>query len=710
MVVTGLSEQDAAHANSTVDPKLVRLPRLDGIRALAVLLVLFFHGGFSWAGGGFFGVDVFFVLSGFLITGLLLSEFAQTATLCLGRFWVHRIRRLMPALLALLVVVGLWAEFCAPSNSLHQTRVDALSSLFYANNWNLAHGTQGYFAALSSAIPRPLLHTWSLSIEEQFYLIWPVVVLIVLKLTRSLRLLFAIALTGAVASAVEMALLIHGGVNQARVYYGTDTRSQAVLIGAALAVLLSHPLRNVTDRPQRVTLSLVRPIALSPIAKRLLSLAGALSFLGLLLLATQVNDQTVWFYHGGFFLFSVITAALIASVVLLPEARWASFLELRPVRYIGAISYGLYLWHWPLFLFLNHERTGLGGVDLFALRMGCTFLVAALSLKFLELPIRRGSLHGLRGAAVLVVSIALVAGLLLAGTSGGTSALQQQGPAGKLQRLLSETTNQTLKYTNDGTQPMVPVVSSSGSGPNRLLVLGDSEAVFLSVGLQGVATQAGMTFAQDGVLGCGYVNTPSLLDGVLQPGKVGMRGFPAQFVPCATQLTRWTADVTAFQPDLILLVNGAFDVHDQFFMGKWTNILNPDFARHERSAIQLAVDTLKPSGATIVLTTAPFYHQPEQLDGSPWPEDDPARVRTYNRIVEEIAAANAPQVKVLDINKILDPTGVFAPTFQGAPYFMDDGIHLNSTGATLLSKQIIPQLSEWAQQSRAARLSGPSDH
>jgi len=708
--VTGLSEQDATHANSTVDPKLVRLPRLDGIRALAVLLVLFFHGGFSWAGGGFFGVDVFFVLSGFLITGLLLSEFAQTATLRLGRFWVHRIRRLMPALLALLVVVGLWAEFCAPSNSLHQTRVDALSSLFYVNNWNLAHGTQGYFAALSSAIPRPLLHTWSLSIEEQFYLIWPVVVLIVLKLTRSLRLLFAIALTGAVASAVEMALLIHGGVNQARVYYGTDTRSQAVLIGAALAVLLSHPLRKVTDRPQRVTLSLVRPIALSPIAKRLLSLAGALSFLGLLLLATQVNDQTVWFYHGGFFLFSVITAVLIASVVLLPEARWASFLELRPVRYIGAISYGLYLWHWPLFLFLNHGRTGLSGVALFTLRVACTFLVAALSLKFLEMPIRRGSLRGLPAAGVLVGSILLIASLLIAATAEG-SVTSQSASSRQLERLIAAAnSHDSAAYTNDGMQALVPTMGPAGTGPERLLVLGDSEAAFLSAGLDGVASHAGLAYAQDGVMGCGFLNSPSRLSGTLHSGNAGLRGSAPDIVPCTTQLTRWVADVDAFHPDVILVVNGSMEVRDHAQNGRWVNILNPEFSRLERQEIQASVTALKPSGATIVLTTAPYYHQPEQLDGSPWPEDDPARVRTYNRIVEEIAAANAPQVKVLDINKILDPTGVFAPTFQGAPYFMDDGIHLNSTGATLLSKQIIPQLSEWAQQSRAARLSGPSDH
>ena len=153
-----------------------RVPALDGIRALAISLVLFFHGGFAWAGGGFFGVDIFFVLSGFLITGLLVAEFRRDDRVRLGRFWGHRVRRLLPALLALMVGVVLYAVFLAPPDTLSQLRGDAFATLLYGNNWHLISGGTGYFADLKS--PRPLLHTWSLSIEEQFYLVWPLVVVL----------------------------------------------------------------------------------------------------------------------------------------------------------------------------------------------------------------------------------------------------------------------------------------------------------------------------------------------------------------------------------------------------------------------------------------------------------------------------------------------------------------------------------------------------
>ncbi|HEV3131212.1 MAG TPA: acyltransferase, partial [Acidimicrobiales bacterium] len=156
------------------EPSIGRIPALDGVRAIGIILVLFFHGGVGWAGGGFFGVDVFFVLSGFLITGLLVSEFRQNAHIGLRRFWVHRIRRLVPALLAMLLGVAVYGVFFATSDTLGQLRGDAVATLLYGNNWHQISAGTGYFADLNT--PRPLLHTWSLSIEEQFYLVWPLVV------------------------------------------------------------------------------------------------------------------------------------------------------------------------------------------------------------------------------------------------------------------------------------------------------------------------------------------------------------------------------------------------------------------------------------------------------------------------------------------------------------------------------------------------------
>jgi peptidoglycan/LPS O-acetylase OafA/YrhL/lysophospholipase L1-like esterase len=666
---------------------------------LAVLFVLFFHGGFSWFGGGFFGVDIFFVLSGFLITGLLLSEFQQTDAIRLGRFWAHRARRLMPALLLVLVVIaGYCALFASPSE-LHQLRVDSLCSLFYVNNWNLAHESQGYFAALQAAAPRPLIHTWSLSIEEQFYLVWPLIVLAVLRWTRSLKLLLGIAIAGVLSSAAAMAVLFNTGGGQARVYYGTDTRAQAVLTGAVLAILLGHRLdrKPRMDTERVVILSMSRQIEPGPWAARLASATGAISLLTLVLIGWAVDDATPWLYRGGFLLVSVSSAILIASVVLQPDSHWGGFLELRPVRYVGAISYGLYLWHWPLFILLDHSRTGLSGIPLFALRMTATFAVAALSFKLLEMPIRRGLLRGLWALGALLSSIALVTGLLVLTTSGaGPSA-----PASDRASKIIDAVDNTAVSSDPGTSPNVPAVPAGTLGPARVLVLGDSEAAFLSMGMGPLSSSQGVSFAQDSTFGCGFVNGPSKLDGKVYLGRVGIRSKDL-LVPCATQLTRWSADVNRFNPDVVVIVNGAFDVHDHLYDGRWTSLDDPKFRAAERAAMLAAVRAVKRPANAVVLTTAPYYHQPERLDGSAWPEDAHRRVDTYDQLLRSVAASLRPGVRVVDVHSYLDPKGGTLSAVGGAPTYLADGIHLSLPGATYLSKWLLPRLAAISDQVRAA--------
>ena len=348
------------------EPRLGRIPALDGIRALGIVLVLFFHGGFSWAGGGFFGVDVFFVLSGFLITGLLVSEYRQNSGIGLARFCGHRVRRLVPALLVMLAGIALYGFFLAPSDTLSQLRGDALATLFYFNNWHQISGGQGYFAALNT--PRPLLHTWSLSIEEQFYLVWPLVVLAILHWSRSLRTLLVVTVAGAIASAVAMAVIYGNGSGESRAYYGTDTRAQALLIGAALAIVLAHPLPRRRSGPVPTT-SLVRSFALSRSTRFALIGAGAAGLVTVLVLSCVDNSATAWIYRGGFTLVALATAGIIACVALVPEGRLSRVLSLRPVRYVGAISYGLYLYHWPIFVVMDYARTGLVGWPLFLVRV-----------------------------------------------------------------------------------------------------------------------------------------------------------------------------------------------------------------------------------------------------------------------------------------------------------------------------------------------------
>ena len=310
--------------------------------------------------GGFLGVDAFFCLSGFLITSLLLGEARHTGTIRLGAFWARRARRLLPALCLVLCFVGLYAWLAAPAGAYPGLRLDSLATLLYVANWHFVLQGQTYFQA--ALAPSPLTHTWSLAIEEQFYLVWPIVVLAIVKLRRSAATVLVVAAAGAVASTAWMAWLHQGGGDPTRLYYGTDTHAMTMLTGAALAAALAL-LAKGRDA------SSIRARGAQSVAVQVLGFGGA-AVLGVM--ALKVTGTTPWLYRGGFLVAGVATAAIILSVVTVPRGILSTILGLGPVRYLGRISYGLYLWHYPLFLWLDHERTGLYGVRLLALRVGVT--------------------------------------------------------------------------------------------------------------------------------------------------------------------------------------------------------------------------------------------------------------------------------------------------------------------------------------------------
>ena len=360
------------------------MPGLDGLRAIAVLAVVAFHLGAGWAVGGLLGVGVFFTLSGYLITDLLLGEWRGQGRIALGDFWLRRARRLLPALFVMLAVVAVWVAI-GDRAQLGSLRGDVGASALYISNWWLIFQHVTYFARFGP--PSPLGHLWSLAVEEQFYLIWPWLLLAGLWCLRRwnrdrrgrrrlLNLLAGATVFLAVLSAIEMALLYHPTLDPTRVYDGTDTRAFGLLFGAALAMV--WPSRALSPR---VTIG----------ARRLIDAVGVIGLLGIGLLVWRTSEYSPFLYHGGMVLLSLSTMCVVAAAAH-PASRVGTVLGWGPLRWIGLISYGIYLWHYPIIVLTS--PTVSRGVDLgrAILQVGATIVVAAASWYFIETPIRRGAL------------------------------------------------------------------------------------------------------------------------------------------------------------------------------------------------------------------------------------------------------------------------------------------------------------------------------
>jgi peptidoglycan/LPS O-acetylase OafA/YrhL len=398
--------QRLAHPPDTVEHfgrtgkgvRLPYLPGLDGLRALAVIAVLLYHVELPWIPGGFLGVEVFFVISGYLITSLLLAEWRAEGSVDLKAFWLGRARRLLPALYLLVVVTLAYAVLFLPEE-VAGLRSDALAAFGYVTNWYLVFNHESYFEAVGR--PSLLKHLWSLAVEEQFYLFWPVLFWLGTSLgatrLRQRRVLLG-ALGGAALSVLLMAILHVPGADPSRLYYGTDTRAAGLLIGAALAFVWAPGGTRRYPADRRLAEGSV--LGRGTIRRRwgwltptLLDALGLIALGSLVYFSLSLGEYDPFLYRGGLALVSLSSAALIMAIAYPHTRLGGGLLGWAPLRWIGERSYGIYLWHWPIFMITRSQLdVPLEGLPLLILRLGATVVLADLSYRYVETPIRRGAL------------------------------------------------------------------------------------------------------------------------------------------------------------------------------------------------------------------------------------------------------------------------------------------------------------------------------
>ena len=626
------------------------VPALDGLRGLAVAAVLAFHA--EHLTGGFLGVDLFFVLSGYLITSLLLHEARAAGRIDLGRFWSRRARRLLPALFGMLAGVAVYAAVWARPDELDSIRRDSFATLLYAANWHTLSSGHGYWDLFTA--PSPLKHAWSLAIEEQFYLVWPLVFLATLatftwfaRRTRrpsSVDRVAAPAVLGvslglAIASAVWMAVLYRPDHDPERVYLGTDTRVAAILLGAALAAYLSWrgPVRG---RSARVGLELVALVG-----------AGVVGWAWV-----HVDGTTDGLYRGGFFILGVAAIAVIACVAHPVGGLLSRALSFAPLRALGLISYGLYLWHWPVYLVLTATRTGVNGWGLVALRVGVSLAFATVSYFVLEQPIRHGALSG-RPIRVLTPLAAVgVSAAILFTTAGALSR-----PA-----IRSETAAAAVTTT-------VAAVTSA-TGTLRVMVAGDSVAYHLGQSFERLQVPLAFSVTNAAFDGC-----------ALERGATGARYFDGSDAQLDRDCTTdWREHVDAFRPDVVVVVLAGQILGEWKVNGSWSGLCSAAYDDWYERQVRDGIDTLTALGARVLLA-APA---PSTL---PWaPASFNEGVRCLGAIERRIARTDS-RVRFVDLSTLVCPNGQCRNAIHHAE-LRPDGLHFEGPGADVVTRWLMPTL------------------
>jgi len=651
------------------------VPGLDGVRGLAVAAVVAYHLGFGWAQGGYLGVDTFLGLSGYLITSGLLAEHARHGRIGLRAFWGRRLRRLVPALLVVLAAVVVWSAVAALPDEARSLRLDGLSALAFVSNWRFIITSQGYFG--QSAAPSLLRHTWSLGVEAQLYLLWPPLVVLLLSRRSRTAVLGAAAALGVASSALAMAL-VRSAANTNRSYYGTDTRAGAFLFGAAAAAALAGAgagRRGRRGEPADAAGAVLAPPAegssavdaspanLAPPAARGWSAAAGLA--GLVLTAVlwvTLTGTSRWLFRGGLLLAGLSTVAMIVDIVHRPTGQLARALSWRPLRLLGRVSYGVYLWHWPLLIVIDHQRTGLSGLVLLTVRLAAIAVATTASWVLIERPILQRRSNWLRPhwqpAIGLGLSGALAVALLVPVLTTSAASTSVSLPAGAL--------------------PATAVVAA----PVRAAMFGDSVAVTLATGTISAEGPFGVDLHNDGIVGCG-VATGTLVRSIGHTSVIpGI---------CYQWEQIWQTNVDRDRPAVSVILLGRWEELDRQVDGQWQHLGEPSFDAYVSGLLDQAIAIAGSDGATVMLCTAPYDQGIEEPDGGTYPENVPTRADEYNELVHA-AIARHPGVVLFDLGQLVSPDGHYASTIDGVAVRSSDGVHFSPAGGGWVASRLLPAI------------------
>lgn len=685
-------------------------PALDGLRALALLGIVGYHAGLPVLPGGFLGVSCFFTLSGFLITTLLLQERHRFGRIDLVAFWGRRLRRLLPALLVVVAVVGITTPLWGDPSQVERLGGDGLASIFYVANWWFIAAGDSYGALFQS--PSPLRHVWSLAVEEQFYLLFPPVFVALLAAGR--RFLLPLVALATAAAAVLPGVLHDAGRSVDRLYFGTDTRLAELMVGVLLATWWA------------------RSGAKAPRSSAGLTVTGgaALAALGWMWVTAGAADS--WLYRGGFTVHAALTSIVIMAALAEggPIRRALSF---APAVRLGVLSYGAYLIHWPITLWLQ-QTTQIGPWARFAIVLVVTVPLAALSHRLIEQPVRQLAPEQRRRALALFPAGAMVAIMLLVVSAlaptdpasldfdaaqseldrlvrvgaqavsadeadeslGQAAASVDDGPAGSVPSSVAPSTvlsARAAEATGSSAAPLADVVvlGTTQEPPPRMAVFGDSTSLITGLGLAwwGLGTEKAVPADGSSALGCGLLPVHARLLGGSVDAKAGECNDPA---------VTWPELADRNEADLAVIQVGAWEVTDQQLVpdGPFLEPADPELETAMLDQLIRVSEGLLETVELVVFVTNPDVGAPRIASSGGeglHPEYDPARMEAFRSLQSRVAAADS-RIVMVELDEWI--------TDRDDTRLRPDGVHFSWETATEVAHEWLgPEILErWAARPR----------